>query len=216
MERNDSIRYSTKKLTKLRTGASTVAVAVGATIGLYVTSAMDNPIPPPKDGGYVLRDYYPAMIDDIELANEGAVQRFTERKERLQAEAEKKRLAEAKEKERIESVSRSSEPANNTIVFEASAYVAMCDTGCSGVTAMGHDARETIYYDGYRIIATDPNVIPLGSIVRVHTNGETFEAIAWDTGGYIKGHRIDLLVGSESEAWSFGRKNVGITILKGA
>lgn len=157
------------------------------------------------------------MVDDIELSNEGALMRFTEQKERLQAEARKKREEEAKMKEaEAAQVSRSTETPNYAVVFEASAYVAMCDTGCSGVTAMGHDARESIYYKGYRIIATDPSVIPLGSIVRVHTDGETFEAIAWDTGGYIKGHRVDLLVDSEAEAWSFGRKNVGITVLKGA
>jgi len=102
-----------------------------------------------------------------------------------------------------------------TETFEATAYIALCDTGCIGITATGVDVRNTIYSEGYRVIATDPDVIALGSIVRITlADGSSFEAIAEDTGGLIDGNRIDLLVATESEAWEFGRQAVEIEMIR--
>lgn len=65
------------------------------------------------------------------------------------------------------------------------------------------------------MIAVDPRKIPLGSVVRITLqNGDSFTAIASDTGGAIKGFRIDILVSNVSEAWSFGRQKVSVKILK--
>lgn len=102
-----------------------------------------------------------------------------------------------------------------TETYEATAYIALCDTGCTGKTATGVDVRNTIYSEGYRVIATDPDVIALGSIVRITlADGSNFEAIAADVGGAINGHDIDLLVASESEAWEFGRQAVEIEVIR--
>ena len=57
-----------------------------------------------------------------------------------------------------------------------------------------------------RTIAVDPRLIKLGSKVRM--NGK--EYIAEDTGGAIKGKRIDLFVGSHSEAMKFGKKLITV------
>lgn len=54
-----------------------------------------------------------------------------------------------------------------------------------------------------RTIAVDPRVIPLGS--KVEINGKTY--IAEDTGGAIKGNRIDMCVSSHSEAYARGVLN---------
>lgn len=92
-------------------------------------------------------------------------------------------------------------------------YTASCE-GCIGITKNGTDVRNTIYSEGKRIIAVDPNVIPLNSTVQVtYEDGTTFKAIAADTGGAIKGARIDVLVASESEAYELGRKRAELTIL---
>lgn len=97
--------------------------------------------------------------------------------------------------------------------FEATAYVALCDTGCTGVTATGYDVSNTIYKDGKRVIATDPSVLPLGSNVIVTTaDGNSFEAVAADTGGDIVGDRVDILVESVEEAKQFGRQTVEIEV----
>lgn len=97
---------------------------------------------------------------------------------------------------------------------QVTAYGADCN-GCSGITATGVDVRNTTTYQGMRVIATDPNVIPLYSIVNVDVvGGISFKAIALDTGGAIKGNIIDYLMGSERETISFGRQKATITILR--
>lgn len=97
---------------------------------------------------------------------------------------------------------------------QMTAYIGMCSEGCTGVTATGVDVRNSITYQGHRIIATDPSVIPLHSIVEVNVNGSTFTAISLDTGGAINGNIVDFLVGSESEARQFGRKQATVTVLR--
>ena len=61
-----------------------------------------------------------------------------------------------------------------------------------------------------RNIAVDPKLIKLGSKVRM--SGK--EYIAEDTGGAIKGKRIDLFVGSHSEAMKFGKKLIEVYVEK--
>lgn len=97
---------------------------------------------------------------------------------------------------------------------EMTAYIAKCKEGCTGITATGIDVRGITTYQGHRIIATDPNIIPLYSIVRIEVNGESFTAISLDTGGAIKGHIVDFLVNNTSEARKFGRKQATATILR--
>lgn len=97
--------------------------------------------------------------------------------------------------------------------IEFTYYTATC-AGCSGVTATGIDVRSTTQYNGMYVIAVDPGVIPLWSIVQFEYNGSMVKAIALDTGGAIKGNRIDMLVGSESQAQSLGRGTKNIQILR--
>lgn len=104
---------------------------------------------------------------------------------------------------------------DSTISVEATFYTAFCSTGCIGITATGLDVSSTIYTpDGYRVIAVDPSVIALGSIVKVTLdNGDSFEAKAEDTGGDIRGNRIDILVESSDEAFRLGRQAATVEIL---
>lgn len=69
-----------------------------------------------------------------------------------------------------------------------------------------------------RTIAVDPNVIPLGSKVEIifpseysYLNGIY---IAEDTGGAIKGNKIDLYLNSKSACINFGVRNVQLKIIK--
>lgn len=61
-----------------------------------------------------------------------------------------------------------------------------------------------------KLIAVDPRVIPLGSRVWVQGYGE---AIAADTGGAIKGYRIDVFVPDKGASSSWGRRQVRVIIL---
>ena len=61
-----------------------------------------------------------------------------------------------------------------------------------------------------RTIAVDPNVIPYGTQVEIEGIGVR---IAEDTGGAIKGNRIDLLFETHQEALEFGRQTKQVTII---
>ena len=107
---------------------------------------------------------------------------------------------------------QSAEPAEEWITVEATAYTAFCD-GCIGITYNGTDVRNTIYHpSGHRVIATDPSVIPLGSIVEIDGFDELF--IADDIGGKIKGYKIDILMSTKAEAYQWGRREVKIRIVE--
>lgn len=97
--------------------------------------------------------------------------------------------------------------------FEATYYGMDCN-GCSGITASGLNVSGKTTYNGMKIIAVDKNVIPLHSIVEITHNGSTYKAIAKDTGGAIKGNRIDILVGSEAESFKYGRHKVELKVIE--
>lgn len=103
-------------------------------------------------------------------------------------------------------------PQGKTITVLATAYTAdPAENGGTygGVvkTAMGHNLSAN---PGMKMVAVDPRVIPLGSRIYVEGYGE---AIAGDTGGAIKGNRIDVLMPSKSQSSDWGRKTVQVTIL---
>lgn len=69
------------------------------------------------------------------------------------------------------------------------------------------------------IVAVDPSVIPLGSRLYIEStdDGESWVygyAIAGDTGGAIKGNRIDLCYTSNSQCRAFGRRQANVYILE--
>lgn len=94
-------------------------------------------------------------------------------------------------------VQRTSYLAVSALRMVATAYTAGC-SGCSGITASGRPA-------GHGIVAVDPSVIPLGT--RLYIPGYGF-AVAGDTGGAIRGNRIDLGFNSTRDALLFGRREV--------
>lgn len=88
----------------------------------------------------------------------------------------------------------------------ATAYTAYCE-GCSGTTAYGIDLRAN---PNQKVIAVDPRIIPLGTRVWVEGYGE---AIAGDTGGAIKGNKIDVFIPTYESAMAWGVKTVKIRVL---
>lgn len=76
-----------------------------------------------------------------------------------------------------------------------------------GMTAYGINLSAN---PGMKVIAVDPNVIPLGSKVWVEGYGE---AIAGDTGGVIKGNIVDVYFPNESQCYSWGRRMVTVKVL---
>jgi 3D (Asp-Asp-Asp) domain-containing protein len=92
------------------------------------------------------------------------------------------------------------------MMLEATAYYPGPNNYGGGVgprTAIGMVAQ-------LGVVAVDPSVIPLGS--RVYIEGYGY-AIAGDTGGAIKGMRIDLCFNTYDEAIHFGRQQVKVYII---
>ena len=63
------------------------------------------------------------------------------------------------------------------------------------------------------IIAADPRVLPLGSRVHLQAGAWSGEYLVADTGGAIKGRKIDIWTPSTREAMRFGRRTVKLTVL---
>jgi 3D (Asp-Asp-Asp) domain-containing protein len=86
--------------------------------------------------------------------------------------------------------------------FEATAY---CDRG---FTASGVYVREGI-------VAGDPRVLPLGSVIDIRYDDTVLDEYrVMDTGGMIKGYKVDIWMESCDDAVEFGRREVRVRIRK--
>ena len=91
---------------------------------------------------------------------------------------------------------------NKEIICSATAY-----TG-GGRTSSGMSCERDP--DGISTISVDPSIIPLGTMVYIEGYGY---AVAADTGGSVKGNKIDVYFNSLSECYNWGSKSVKVTIL---
>jgi 3D (Asp-Asp-Asp) domain-containing protein len=86
-------------------------------------------------------------------------------------------------------------------VFDATAY------SLYGPTRSGVYVRRGV-------IAADPRVIPLGSVVQISAGKYSGVYTVLDTGRLIKGRIVDLWMPSYREAINFGRQQVKVRILR--
>jgi 3D (Asp-Asp-Asp) domain-containing protein len=63
------------------------------------------------------------------------------------------------------------------------------------------------------LIAADPRHLPLGSRVRLDAGPYSGEYLVADTGGMVRGRRIDIWTPTSREAMRFGRRTVKLTVL---
>lgn len=89
------------------------------------------------------------------------------------------------------------------VAYCAEQYPHIC--GGNPTTASGEPVTPGV------TVAADPDVMPLGTRIYIDGIGER---VAQDTGGAIRGHKIDLAVESHQEAVEFGRKTAKIYILE--
>jgi 3D (Asp-Asp-Asp) domain-containing protein len=127
--------------------------------------------------------------------------------------------------------SATSNPASNTSVVTG--VVIEATDPASGLTGAGDSQPEPVtapvHYtatayslygrtaSGQRVskglIAADPRVLPLGTRVRLDTGSYSGEYLVADTGGAVRGKRIDIWMPSTREAMRFGRRLVKLTVL---
>lgn len=92
------------------------------------------------------------------------------------------------------------ETASPAVTFTATAY------SLRGRTANGDAVRRGI-------IAADRRVLPIGTRVRLDAGSYSGEYLVTDTGGAVRGRKIDIWVPHTSEAMRFGRRPVRLTVL---
>lgn len=64
------------------------------------------------------------------------------------------------------------------------------------------------------VIAADPRILPLGSVVQLTAGKYSGVYTVHDTGGKIKGDIIDVWMPSNKEARQFGRRKVKLQVIK--
>lgn len=84
--------------------------------------------------------------------------------------------------------------------FHATAYC------LKGRTASGQYTRRGV-------IAADPRVLPIGTVVQIKAGRYTGTYTVLDTGGRIKGRKVDVYVPTYTEAKQFGRQRIKIKVL---
>jgi 3D (Asp-Asp-Asp) domain-containing protein len=92
------------------------------------------------------------------------------------------------------------EKLKNAAPYSATAYA------LRGKTASGQTVRRGI-------IAADPRHLPLGTRVQLSAGTWSGTYLVADTGGVIRGRKIDVWVPNNSEARKFGRRKVQLTVL---
>jgi 3D (Asp-Asp-Asp) domain-containing protein len=92
------------------------------------------------------------------------------------------------------------EASSPTVSFTATAY------SLRGRTASGGGVRRGI-------IAADRRVLAIGTRVRLEAGTYSGEYLVADTGGAVRGRKIDIWVPNTGEAMRFGRRPVKLTVL---
>jgi len=85
-------------------------------------------------------------------------------------------------------------------------YYCTC-TKCTDGDGIGASGRRVVPFYS---IAVDPSVIPMGTVLYMdyYGDGSLMEVRADDTGGAIKGYKLDLCVGDHATAWNLGTRTV--------
>ena len=92
-----------------------------------------------------------------------------------------------------------------TAAAAAAAYVATAYS-LRGRTASGRPVSKGL-------IAADPRFLPLGSRVKLEAGTYSGEYLVADTGGAVRGRRIDIWTPTSREAMSFGKRVIKLTVL---
>jgi len=93
-----------------------------------------------------------------------------------------------------------------TIAVPARSYMATAYS-LRGRTASGRPVSRGL-------IAADPSVLPLGTRVRLEAGSWSGEYVVADTGGAVRGRKIDIWTPTSREAMQFGKRVVRLTVLE--
>lgn len=144
-------------------------------------------------------------IENEKKENKNLRNKYDDMKKKYEAE----KIAKAERKKSVATSSSSSKPAPSgewkSMRVNASAYTTEANgdkLGGGNITSTGTTPKVK------HTIAVDPKVIPYGSLIKY--NGVTYTAE--DTGGMIKGNKVDFFMGSYEETVNFGRRDIDILV----
>ena len=83
-----------------------------------------------------------------------------------------------------------------------------CGVHADGITASGYSVET----NGGALVAADPRVLPLGSLVSVPGYDDGAVVPVLDVGGAIKGARLDVLFPTHERAVQWGVKDLEVTV----
>jgi 3D (Asp-Asp-Asp) domain-containing protein len=93
-------------------------------------------------------------------------------------------------------------PPSTDGTYKATAY------SVTGITASGEWTHR-------HVVAADPQVIPLGSRIKVkHAGGYSGEYVVADTGAKIIGRKLDIYMPSTRECMKFGARHVKVRVIQ--
>lgn len=148
--------------------------------------------------------FHISKLNDNIVNLEGFVEQLEVDKQLLEEEVDRLHLKyeDCKRSKKSIEATRSSSRGRLLGTFEATAYTddVQSQGKWVGQTASGMKPQ-------VGVIAVDPKVIPLGTKLYVEGYGN---AIAGDTGGAIKGKRLDLFMNTNEECYAWGRKKVKV------
>ncbi|MEW6771822.1 MAG: 3D domain-containing protein [Bacillota bacterium] len=98
-----------------------------------------------------------------------------------------------------------------TLRVVATGYTAGCESTGKNPGDPGYGITKSGLPAAPGACATDPDVIPLGSVLYVPGYGY---AVALDTGDDIKGNRIDLFFQDKQQALVWGRRAVEVAVIR--
>lgn len=83
-----------------------------------------------------------------------------------------------------------------------------CGDSADGITASLHSVET----NAGRLVAADPKVLPMGSMVSIPGYDAARIVPVLDVGGAIKGNRLDVLFATHEAARQFGRRTIAVTV----
>ncbi len=125
--------------------------------------------------------------------------------------AKESAVAMSPESERAPATSATAASSEKPVVVETIAAPARTYTATAyslrGRTASGRPVARGL-------IAADPAVLPLGTRVRLEAGNWSGEYVVADTGGAVRGRKIDIWTPTSREATQFGKRIVRLTVLE--
>lgn len=145
--------------------------------------------------------YFQPTVEAVALANNSQnQQQFNNQDKQLIQQNKQTTQEQSKNLIPDEKTENKTEEISDSLSFRATAYC------LKGRTATGGSVRRGI-------VAADPRVLPLGSRIQISAGTYSGTYTVTDTGGAVKGRKLDIWVPNCSEANRFGRRNITVSRL---